>query len=284
MSALSSFEWARALSRDPSNGLTWKAIAVARTLADHAKDDVCTLLQATIAAEARISERAVRDGLAELRKLGVLGARRTRGASVFVLQCGTTRRTETGTTCRTQPPVRHDTPVRPAPGADRRTVSKENQEVTLSEGSNENADASRAEQDRHHLEVITGNGNGTGGPTPQPALLASAQPPAEVRQLARRIFMILDGGFAGLTEPKPEWRRPTAYAVEQALERNGRPGPIVAEHAAKEARRTLQQREDGRNVVGLFEHKLRTELGKQVGIHAKLVAELGRPMESGVAG
>ena len=277
MSALGSFEWARALSRDTSNGLTWKAIAVARTIADHAKDNVCTLLQATIADEARISERAVRDGLAELRTLGALGARRTRGASVFVLQSGTTRRTESGTTRRTQPPDRHDTPIRPAPRADRRALSKELQEVTLSEGSNENVRASRADEGEHPLEVIEGNGNGTGAGIRQSPLLAAAKPPEEVQRLARRIFMILYGGFAGLTEPKREWKRPTVYAVEQVLERNGRPGAFVAEHAAKEARHTLQQREDGRNVVGLFEHKLRTELGKQAGIHTKLVAELEEP-------
>lgn len=271
--------WARELARG-ENDLTWKGIAVARTIADHASGDRSALLQETIAAEARMSERAVRDGLSELRRLGVLESRRTRGASVFLLQSGTTCRTESGTTRRTEGQDRQDMPVRPAPHADRRTLSKENQEVSLSEGSNENAHASRSQEGRHSLEVIRGNGDGS---TPvQLPILAAAKPldpPAEVQQLAEHIHRILNGGFVGLTDPQPTWKRPTVYAVTQVLVKYDHL-PILAEGAARHARRTMQAKEDGRNVVGLFESAFKRDLRELKNLHRQAVAEFGEAAAS----
>jgi hypothetical protein len=129
MTAFAGVNWARALSRG-QNPLGWKAIAVAHVLADHVDGDGhCVLKQETIAREARISEHAVRDGLKELRALGAVSDKRTRGASRFHLNTDTTRRTspahgaahgvETGTT---RLPDRHEVPTRPAPHADGREV------------------------------------------------------------------------------------------------------------------------------------------------------------------
>jgi hypothetical protein len=93
MTAFAGVNWARALSRG-QNPLGWKAIAVAHVLADHVDGDGhCVLKQETIAREARISEHAVRDGLKELRALGAVSDKRTRGASRFHLNTDTTRRT-----------------------------------------------------------------------------------------------------------------------------------------------------------------------------------------------
>jgi hypothetical protein len=92
MTAFAGVNWARALSRG-QNPLGWKAIAVAHVLADHVDGDGhCVLKQETIAREARISEHAVRDGLKELRALGAVSDKRTRGASRFHLNTDTTRR------------------------------------------------------------------------------------------------------------------------------------------------------------------------------------------------
>ena len=80
MSALAGTTWVRRLARS-ENALSRKGVAVAHALADHADGEGrCKLLQQTIAREARISERAVRDGLSELRAANALQSRRTRGA------------------------------------------------------------------------------------------------------------------------------------------------------------------------------------------------------------
>lgn len=80
VSALAGTTWVRRLARS-ENALSRKGVAVAHALADHADGEGrCKLLQQTIAREARISERAVRDGLSELRAANALQSRRTRGA------------------------------------------------------------------------------------------------------------------------------------------------------------------------------------------------------------